>query len=119
MSTKSSKNNSIDIFADMYENPAFMGNTLLQDDVKLFQITFDWNSDGEGGGEFKIRTFRLFTGIKTIYRNREIEMIIDMPKESHDYAEKLLWRKMAQDGNFIEDLEHPEHAVCGHDLSLA
>lgn len=84
-------------------------------DTSLFSIGFDFESDVEGM-DFHVRSFDLLTGIKKMFRGKEIDLIVPMPKESYDFAEKLLWLKAKEDSDFLELLQHPEFAECGHDM---
>lgn len=103
MNTKTSKSNTIDINADLYDDDDAIH------DAHTFRIIYDWTPDGEGGGDFTIRKFMLHTGIRTEQRfrsgeSRITELTIDMPLAAHDYAEKLLWKKAHHNASFIENL---------------
>lgn len=97
----------------------FSGEKSILDGSDLFEVLFDFKYEEEDNTvQFIIKSFMLKTGLRKIYRKKEVDQVIQLPAESFDFAEKLLWKRYEDDQNFSEQLHLPkEMFLCGYDLN--
>lgn len=103
---------SIEVVADLGDS-----DNIFLSDQPLFDISFEYHQDDDGC-EISITGFNLKTGLKKLFRGKEIEILVPMPKESYDFAEKIIWAKIKDSSEFLEMLANPEMAECGHDAYI-
>lgn len=97
----------------------FSGSTEIVESANLLEVLFDFKYEEEDDSvHFTIKSFMLKTGLKKLHRKKEVDQVIQLPAESFDFAEKLLWKKYEDDQSFSENLHLPsEMFLCGHDLN--